>query len=110
MSEVFDGPGLHPLRDLFDAAARHKSVKLTCVRCRHANILSAAALWWLFQRNGWKDRFGDVRRRCVCLYCWRRHGFKIRNPVLELVDEAPRDLTLPMPSELDWKRELRRRR
>ena len=46
MSSLFDGRGVHPLRDLFDAAVRHKTVRLTCVRCRHANSFSAAALWW----------------------------------------------------------------
>jgi hypothetical protein len=105
-----DGPPLHPLSDLFDAAVRHKTVKLTCGRCRHANSFSAAALWWLFQRRGWKDEFAAVRRRCVCLHCWRRHGFKIRSPRFELVDEPPLDVSLPLPGELDWKRELRRRR
>lgn len=110
MFRMLDGPPLHPLRDLFDAAVRKRSVRLTCRRCRHVQILSAAALWWLFHRKGWKDRFGDVRRRCVCHPCWRRHGEKIRNPDLELVDEPPRDVSLPLPSELDWKRELRRRR
>jgi len=34
----------------------------------------------------------------------------VRNPEFELVDEAPTDTGLPAPSELDWKRELRRRR
>ena len=51
VSDIFDGAGVHPLRDLFDAAVRHKSVKLTCTRCGHAKIFSALALWWLFERK-----------------------------------------------------------
>jgi hypothetical protein len=107
---VADLPTAYPLRDLFDAAVRHRTVKLTCTRCRHSNSFHAAALWWLFQRNGWKDRFEDMRKRSVCLHCWRRHGVKIRNPRFELTEEPPLDVTLAMPSELEWKRELRRRR
>ena len=110
MSDIFDGPGVHPLRDLFDAAVRHKSVKLTCTRCGYENSYAAAALWWLFQRKGWADRFEAVRKRFYCGLCRMRLHIKVSRPKLELVDEAPKDKTLPMPSELDWKRELRRRR
>ncbi len=91
-------------------AVRQRTVKLVCRRCRHANSFPAAALWWLFQRNGWKDRFADVPRRCICLPCWRRRGEKVRDPLFKLSEEPPLDATLPMPSELEWKQELRRRR
>ena len=110
MSDIFDGPGVHPLRDLFDAAVRNKSVRLTCTRCGHAKIFSAVALWWLFERKGWQDRFDQVRRRCVCSLCYMRLHIRVRAPAFELVDDPPTDTSLPMPSELDWKRELRRRR
>ena len=59
--------------------------------------------------GGWKVR-EEVRRRSVCLHCWRRHGVKIRGARFELTEEAPLDVSLAMPAELDWKRELRRRR
>ncbi|HEV2817647.1 MAG TPA: hypothetical protein VGW40_10570 [Allosphingosinicella sp.] len=110
MSDIFDGPPVHPLRDLFDAAVRHKSVKLTCTRCRHAKTFSAAALWWLFHRKGWQDDFEQVRRRFVCGLCLVRLHMRVRSPRLELVDDDPTDESFPLPSELDWKRELRRRR
>jgi hypothetical protein len=42
--------------------------------------------------------------------CLHRLGRKVRNPEFELVLEAPTDASLPMPSEMDWKREVRRRR
>jgi hypothetical protein len=105
-----DLPSAYPLRDLFDAAARQKSVRLTCGRCGHQNIFAAAALWWLFHRKGWQDRFESVRRRCVCRLCLLRLHIKERMPALELVDDPPTESGLPLPSELEWKRELRRRR
>ena len=105
-----DLPSAYPLRDLFDAAVRHRSVKLTCAKCRHVTVFSAAALWWLFHKKGWQDRFADVQKRCVCLLCLHERQLRIRYPELELVDDPPTETRLPLPSEIDWKRELRRRR
>jgi hypothetical protein len=101
-------PSAYPLRDLFDAAIRYSAVRLTCPRCGHAQVYRAAALWWLFQRKGWNDRFPNVRRRYYCRPCCDRHGEKTHANIA-LVNEAPTDDRLPMPSELDWKRERRRR-
>jgi ribosomal protein S27AE len=103
-------PALHPLRDLFDVAVRGRAVRLTCSRCGHGTVVSSHALWWLFHKKGWVDTLREVRRRCLCIMCLHRRGVKVRDPELDLVDEAPTDTSLPMPSELDWKREVRRRR
>jgi hypothetical protein len=107
---VPDLPSAYPLRDLFDAAVRGRSIRLTCRACRHSAVLSSHALWWLFRRKGWRDTFLDLRRRCVCRPCFYRCREKARNPELELVLDAPTDTNLPMPSEIQWKTELRRRR
>lgn len=109
-SQVSDSPSAYPLRDLFDAAARGRGVRLTCMKCGHRTVLSSHALWWLFHRKGWIGTFREVRRRCLCVLCLHQRGEKVRNPELELVDDRPTDTSLPMPSELDWKREVRRRR
>ena len=105
-----DPPTAYPLRDLFDVAVRGRAVRLTCGACGHGTVLSSHALWWLFHRKGWVDTLREVRRRCLCIMCLHRRGAKVRDPELALVDEAPTDTSLPMPSELDWKREVRRRR
>ena len=105
-----DLPSAYPLRDLFDSAVRGRNIRLTCARCGHGAVFSGQALWWLFHRKGWVDAFPEVRRRCLCIMCLHRRGMKVRNPELELVDDPPSDSGLPLPSELDWKRELRRRR
>jgi hypothetical protein len=105
-----DLPTAYPLRDLFDVAVRSRSVRLTCARCGHGNVFSSHALWWLFRRKGWVDSLREVRRRCLCIMCLHRRGLKVRDPELEPVDDEPTDTSLPMPSELDWKREVRRRR
>lgn len=102
-------PTAYPLRDLFDAAIRYSAVRLTCPRCRHAQVFRAAALWWLFQRKGWKDRFPDVGARYYCRSCRLRDGDKVR-AVLQLVNEEPTDDSLPLPPDLEVKRERRRRR
>ncbi|HEX6376132.1 MAG TPA: hypothetical protein VFZ91_10475 [Allosphingosinicella sp.] len=105
-----DLPSAYPLRDLFDAAVRNRNVRLTCTQCRHSAVFSSHGLWWLFHRKGWVDTFAAVRRRCLCIICLHRRGVKVRSPDFALVADPPTDLSLPMPSELDWKRELRRRR
>lgn len=97
-----------PLRDLFDAAVRHSAVRLACPRCGHERVFRSAALWWLFKRKGWPDRFSEVRARFHCRAC-AGDGARVRAD-LALVDEPPTDDTLPMPLEIEWKRERRRRR
>lgn len=101
---------VNPIQDLFDAAARHLNVRLTCPVCGHSAVLSAPALWWRFERMGWQDRLREVPRRCRCLHCAFRRGRDVPRPKLELVADDPTDARLPLPSELDWRRELRRRR
>ena len=104
-----DLPTAFPIRDLFDAAVRHRTVRLACRRCGHAVSFASPALWWLLERKGWQDRFGQVENRFFCRPCRDRSGETIR-PALGLVTDPPTDTHLSMPSELDWKRELRRRR
>ena len=94
----------NPVRDLFDATAHHLALKLTCRGCRRSRIFPAAAVWWLFKRKGWTDWLRDVPKHFRCRVCERRV------PQLDLVSEPANDNSLPLPSETDWKRELRRRR
>ena len=60
---------VNPIRDLFDAAVRHNTIKVSC-RCGNVGIFDPHALWWLFERRGWNDRLGDVQRRMRCLQCY----------------------------------------
>ena len=105
-----DLPTAYPLRDLFDAAVRHRQVRLTCTHCGHHATFDAAALWWLFERKGWRSRFREVVKRFYCRQCLARTRAKVRAPRLELVQAPVTETRLPMPSAVDWKRELRRRR
>lgn len=97
-------------RDLFEAAARRRTVRLTCRRCRHESSFYAAALWWHFRRRAWASELAEVQRRMVCRWCLKREGLRIRGPRLRLTSDTPLDTSLPMPSERDWKDEARRRR
>ena len=94
----------NPLRDLFDATAKHYAVKVTCRSCRRQRIFPAAALWWHFKRNAIPDRLRDVPKKFRCRTCGSR------GPSVDLVHEQPNENSLPMPSEMEWKHELRRRR
>jgi hypothetical protein len=94
----------NPIRELFDAAAQGYNLQLKCRGCRRFEVLDAHAVWHLFQRKGWRDLLRDVPARFRCRNCGRKP------PFLELVHEDTTCTDLPMPSEAEWKRELRRRR
>lgn len=98
---------VNPIRDLFDAAVRHETIKVTC-RCGNVGIFDPHALWWLFERRGWNDRLPDVARRMRCLQCY----FAKRQRSLATLDLCREDHTrqLPMPDIIERKRQLRRRR
>jgi hypothetical protein len=105
-----DLPSAYPLRDLFDAAVRGYTIRLTCRKCGHARILHAHALWWKFHRRGWPSRFRDLRSRCLCLDCLRNRSEIVRNPRLDLVHEPITGDPLPLPPKHEWEKELSRRR
>jgi len=94
----------HPLRLLFDAAARGYSVRLSCRGCGHGAVLDAHALWHHCRRFGRSEWLRDLPAQCVCGVCGRRE------PELLLVHDEPTDRSLPMPSAQAWKRELSRHR
>lgn len=94
----------NPVRELFDAGAQHYSIKLACRGCRRERILHAAAVWWHFKRKGLSPMLRDVPGKFRCSNCGRR------GPRMDLVQDEHNDNSLPLPSEAEWKREVRRRR
>jgi hypothetical protein len=94
----------NPVRDLFDATTHHYAIKLRCRACHRSRILNAAAVWWHFRKKGYSEWLRDVPRKFRCRECQER------GPEMDLVHQAANDHSLPLPSESDWKRELRRRR
>ena len=50
---------VNPIRDLFDAAVRHETIKVSC-QCGNVGIFDPHALWYLFERRGWNDRLADA--------------------------------------------------
>ena len=100
----------YPLRNLWDAAVRHYSIKLTCRVCGHVRILHGVGLWWLYERRGWPDGFAEVTRRSVCIPCRSERRRVVRNPAFELVHEEITGEPLPLPSVSEWKKALARHR
>jgi len=97
----------NPIRDLFDAAVRHNTIKVSC-KCGNVGIFDPHALWYLFERKGWRDHLPEVRKRMRCLQC-----FYAKRPrslaTLDLCRDNP-TRQLRMPDIHEWKRQLRRRR
>lgn len=99
---------VNPIWNLFDAATRRQNVQLTCPRCPHSEVYHAAALWKLFVRHGWPDDLRAVTSRFYCPMCKRERGVRVK-PVMALVEEN-HTMSLPMPTDVEWKRAIRRRR
>jgi hypothetical protein len=100
----------YPLRNLWDAAVRGYSIKLTCRSCRHHRIFHGVGLWWLFERKGWPSHFNEVRRRSVCVPCKTARSRIVRNPRFELVHAEITGDPLPLPNHSEWKKALSRHR
>jgi hypothetical protein len=99
----------YPLRNLWDAAVRQHTIRLTC-RCGHVRIFHGHGLWWLFERKGWPSSFNQVRRRAVCTRCLEEGRGLVRYPKLELVHEEITGGPLPLPTPGEWKKALSRHR
>ena len=100
--------GLREATCLFEAAAWHKAIKVTCGRCRRSTAFNPHGLWWLFERKGWSDNLSDIARHLFCKECRATYGQRVRPPRIELVAETDDDLQLPLPDERVWKRAINR--
>ena len=98
--------GLKVATCIFEAAAWHRTVKVSC-RCGNVGLFDGHGLWWKFERKGWTDDFRDARRRFYCRSCSQRMGRKVRPSWIETCDESPR-ICLPLPDEREWKRAVNR--
>jgi hypothetical protein len=98
--------GIPVATNLFEAAAWHKAIKVTC-RCGHTVTFDPHGLWWLFERKGWDMRFGKMREHFACMVCRDERPSAGRPIRVEPVDGAA-DVSLPMPPEREWKRALTR--
>lgn len=96
----------NPVWSLFDAAAQHYNIRLDCPRCHHVVVYNAAALWLECQRQGRSDSLSNVRRRYYCHACGKNRRVR---PILKLC-QTEETRVLPLPSDLEWKQAIRRRR
>lgn len=99
--------GLKVATSLFEAAAFHKAVKVTC-RCCHSAVFHPHGLWWWFHRRGWNEQLRDIGAKFWCRHCRDRlRGTRTRPVKVELVDEAVQ-VVLPLPDDRMWNREVNR--
>ncbi|MHA6717880.1 hypothetical protein ACX40Y_00375 [Sphingomonas sp. RS6] len=98
----YDRDGGQMPRTLFEAAAFHRTVQATCTGCGHVAGFHAAALWRLFQRKQWSDVLADAGRRLRCSRCGQR------GTTIELTRDAPTITSLPLPSDIEWRRAVSR--
>ncbi len=106
---MFIGGSPHAVTDLWDVAAHHYNLKLTCIRCGHVRVFHAAGLWWLFRKRHWNDHLSVVSRRLACAVCRSVHKRTVR-PRMEIVSDEETGEPLPLPPEREWKWYAQRRR
>lgn len=85
-------------QSIFEAAARHRTVRIICPRCQRWKTFDPHGLWWLFHRKGWNDRFDRITARFRCTNC---RGRIVR---VELSTDYPTGDQPPLPPYSEWKR------
>ncbi|MGW8202657.1 hypothetical protein ACWGM0_08915 [Sphingomonas bisphenolicum] len=95
---------------LFEAAAFHNAVKVTC-RCGHYAVFDPHGLFWRYYRKGWDDNLHEAGKRMWCLVCRASSGRKVRPRRIDLLNlyQGTR-IMLPPPDEREWKRLVNRYR
>ncbi|MGF7150093.1 hypothetical protein FHS96_003751 [Sphingomonas zeicaulis] len=93
---------------MFDAAVRHRTIRLECPRCRRVAVYDPHAIWWLFERRHWPGGLRVVGRHFHCRQCREQSGERVR-PRVSASRDAPTH-ELPMPSLQQWHQALRRHR
>lgn len=98
----YDADGGQVPRTLFEAAAFHRSVRAACAGCGHIGVFHAAALWRLFERRQWPGLLTEVGARLRCSRCGRR------GTTISLTCDPPTITSLPLPSDVEWRRAVSR--
>lgn len=101
----------HPTH-IWEAAAMHRLIRVDCRahRCANSATFDPHALWGLFHKRHWDDRYSVAQHRFWCRVCTRLAGFKVKAARMSDTGSSRGDVThpLPMPSERDWKAFLNR--
>jgi len=93
---------------LFEAAAWHYAIKVSCA-CGRTATFDPHGLFWRFYKKGWPDDFRSARAKLWCQRCRARTGEKVRPRRLDLLNRYPEEMVvLPMPDEREWKRLINR--
>ncbi len=88
--------GLKLPTTLFEAAAFHKNIRITCTVCKNHHVVQAAALWWLFHRRGWDGNFSLAVERFYCLKCTHFYGTRLKRATMSITADSP-TVSLPLP-------------
>ena len=105
----FEADGTKTATNLFEAAAWHYSVRVSCGWCTHMAIFDAHVLWWLFHRKGWDDNLAAAAKRFACMPCRRNYQGQAKGAArITLGRDEPTEKRLPFPPETEWKRAISR--
>jgi hypothetical protein len=91
--------------DLFEAVVHHRSIEVKCA-CGNAALFHPNGLWWRFYIKRWPYRFGEMRHRFHCMYCFNTSGNRVR-PIHLDACSGKATIELPMPDQRTWERMIR---
>lgn len=100
--------GLKVATHIFEAAAWHYCLKVTCGGCGHSSVFDPHQLWQLFRSKHWDDDLKSAPARFWCRPCSTKAGKRVKRARIELVRDQADDHGLPFPDEGTWKREVNR--
>lgn len=98
--------GLAVATNVTEAAAWHKSVRVSCAY-GHVTIFNGDGLWWLCERRGLPHSFAALRDHLYCSACWRGRFAKVRPRRIEACDAQP-TAHLPHPPESEARKAAKR--
>ncbi|MGJ3647096.1 hypothetical protein ACLB0R_01305 [Sphingomonas sp. GlSt437] len=98
----YDDSGLRMPTTIFECAAWHKQVVVTCLVCQRRAVFDPHQIWWLCRRKGWEERLAAFRLRFKCNGCGQK-----RAQIGTSGTETP-TVVLPWPDEREWKKAVSR--
>lgn len=100
--------GFRVATTIFEAAAFHYAIKVTCGACNHSSVFDPHQLWELFRKRHWAEDLRSIPQRFWCRQCGARIGERVKRARIELVREKADEHGLSFPDVGEWKRAVNR--
>lgn len=101
------GGDVHVPTHIFEAAALHFTLKVSCIQCGNFAVFDAAGVWWYFKGKRWNDELRTAHQHFYCASCTRISRRRVGAKPLQAVKDKANKF-LPWPDQREWKRAISR--